>query len=502
MAGKTASAAGQLKKVRNPITGEMSDLTDAGIDSGYSTDTTEPAGDPADLPDPTDREYGTPSHPAREDQGVPRSLADTISPEQDSAIQDTQTAVNDLNSELASPTLSARVAGKAVGPEDAQARPGQPNSRTIDSLMQQLSGLKKADIPGDTTDWDAKIAQATQLKQEGASRAAWANLAQIVGEGLVKIAAAKDARAHHIAPVDIRNAPPVFESLLHQNEQNYQDTIAAINHSHQYSQQGRQEQIMKAERNYDDQRKAIEDQLSGEKFKYGEDVRQVERGQDRAERGRMHSETLAATQANRDNRERMALENQQFRDTETERKTGLTQVNESLRRLSDRQKAAQQLASKLATYDDLPSKDQKHFAAQNAQLLGKAGISEESLNSYLEPTGTGFFARNFGEGKDPAVARKEMVQKNILAPIQAEQQQLLQERDRLSAVSARGGAESAPTPSPQPREAPSAPNERGAAGTAAAGTVRMRDPRTGKEAMIPKDSVETAKARGLVVVSG
>lgn len=476
----TADSNNRTRKIVNPITGEEEEIdSETGLPSGGFTFNSSPAAAPVGP-------VATPTSTSLAEKVGSAAPVPDLKQIAESVDDITETAVGSPPG----PSLSEKVRAGTVG--GVTEKPGQPSKEHINTLMEQLAGLKKAEVPGDTTDWDAKLSEAQNLKEEGASRSAWAGLAQKIGEGLIQIAAARDARRHGIAPVEIKAAPSAYEALMKNTENDYRDRVDAINKSHQYSQQQRNELIMHAERDYDDSRKAIEDQIGGEKFKYGEDVRQVERSQDRAERERMHGETLAATRANAE-----------FRDTETERKTGLAQVNQSLRDLSARKKAAADLAAKLSTYDDLPSKEQKAFPGKNAALLGKAGVTEESLQTYLEPAGTGFFSRTFGEGKDPAVARKELIQKNILSPLQAEESDLLQQRESLSHPGARGGSNNSVSPptSRGPTEGGTAPapNERGA-GSAPAGMVHMRDPRSGREVYVRKDQVAEAQRNGAVVV--
>lgn len=475
MAGNTNS---KLKKLINPVTGEEQEVdSESGIPTGGFTFNT-----PATAPEPAAAPAST---------TLAGKMEGSTAPDLDRLAQ----SVDDIaETAVAAPSLSQKIGGAASAsgqsPEEEKGASGQPRKDTLESLMGELRALKKAPVPGDTTDWNAKLDQAEQMKQEGASRAAWAGLAQAIGEGLVQIASARDAQKHGIAPVSIKSGPPVYESLMKNVENDYKDRIAAINHSHQYSQQERHELIMRAERDYDDSRKEIEDRAGAVRFQQGEDVRKDERAQDRSERARMHGETLAASAANA-----------QFRDTETDRKTGLTQINQSLRELAGRKKAAADLAGKLSTYDDMSSKDQKQFASKNAALLGKAGVTEESLAAYTEPEGSGFFSRTFGEGKDAATARKELIQKNIMAPIQAEESDLLAQRESLSHPGPRGSnSVSRPSAGGPGEGGPgSAPNERGA-GTAPAGMVHMRDPASGQERYVRKDQVAAAQKNGAVVV--
>lgn len=481
MAGK------QLRKVRNPITGDYS-LTDPDTGLPDELDTTV---DPTTaVPPPRD------PTPAAEIASHQEADTGTDSDPVDNLLLSTQDSAVDLARTIAkSPVSRGVVSGNYDRKSD------RPSTYKIDTLTAQLAQLKKADLPEDNNDWDAKIAQAQQMKSEGASRAAWANLAQIIGEGLVKVAAARDARAHGIAPVEIHGGPSAYKSLIDQNEADYRDQIDAINHSHQYNQQQRNELITKAERDHDDARKSLEDQIGAERFKYGEDVRQTERGEDRSERARMHAESLAAQNARTGARAGEQEQAQAFRDAETERKTQLGQVNQALKHILDQRKAAEQLAAKLNTYDDLPSKDQKHFADKNAALLGKAGVDESSLQAFLEPEGTGFFSRTFGEGKDPAAARKEMIQQKIMAPLQAQEKDLLDQRNQLSQVSSRTSSvpstDFSPATGPGNREAGPAPTTSGA-GPATGGLVRMVDPKTGQEYMLPAHNVSKAEARGYV----
>lgn len=418
-----------------------------------------------------------PAPPGEDDEDLapPAPAADPIDDAANatSDLADTINAVPDTEIPTPEPTgtpLAEKVSSKKVG---------QPSTEKIDSLTDKLANLQKTKIPGDTTDWGAKIAEAERMKSEGASRAAWANLAQIVGEGLVQVAAARDARAHGVMPVSIHGGPSVYEGMMKQVEQDYHDKIGTIKENYGISQNTRHELINAAERQYDDDRKAIEDQLNAEKYKLGQDVRVQERGEDRSERARMHSESLNAGEVRADARARAAEESAAHRDTESERKALLSQVNSDLARLQAKKQAANTIKEGFSRYDDMSGKDQKAFVRKSTDLAGKSGMDVD-VEHLIDPD-TGWFASSEEKKK----ARDATLSKNLLGPLQQEEARLLQERGRLSSPSPRGSAPAAPN---------TAPNASGP------GMVLMRDPASGRQAKVPASNVDAAKARGLVVV--
>lgn len=362
---------------------------------------------------------------------------------------------------------------------DMNQPPSDANYRAASDAIQSL---QRNPLTRDTADWEAKMDEAKKLYQSNANRNAWLSLAQTIGQGLIRIAAANEGMKNHVDMSHVDLGPGYdVEAANKRNLDEYKIDLNSIDEQHRRAIEDYRQRLEDSGISFNDSLKKAEARLGMEKDLYNQQMT----GYEKTLADRMSQNRLNQQENRQDERLKASDERQQNRfdqqQTMAGQKASLADLASREKELNIQKQAADQLAAGYQNYDTLDKKGKEKFNEQAQQLAGKAGIADK-LPGMEEAArkGTGYFG--LFQSAKPEVMSQQL--NKASSDIKAQLDALRQKRVDLLGGKQSNDDSAAPSQASTPAAAPQAPDR-----------IVVQGP-DGKQYSLPKSQLQQAISQG------